>query len=152
MFQPHNMIGVIARDENGVAATEFSLIIPVLFVMIVALVDFGLYINQSMKLQNTARAAAEYIYQGGDPEQIEADIFAHNFTPAALDETTVTRQFICECAEGEIVHCTTNCGADDYLRQFVEITLQRPHQTIFPYPWIAGRLSHESFVRLQVPQ
>ena len=44
------------RSKGGAATVELALLIPILLMMMVGTVDFGLIINQKMKLAHAARA------------------------------------------------------------------------------------------------
>src|SRR5690606_11890338 len=91
--------------EDGVAAVEFALIAPVLVAALVGMVDYGLYINAAMKLENEARAAAEYVYRGGDVGMLEEDVFLATMSQETYDQTTVDADFACQCSNGDDVLC-----------------------------------------------
>ena len=141
-------------DESGVAATEFAMLAPVLLLLLMGIFDFGMYINMTMKLENTARAAAQYVYEGGDPDYIEDDIIMPsilNVTEETRDSLDVTTEFVCECSDSEVVDCTSgSCGENDYVRHFVIVTTGMDYSTIFPYPGLPSSLRIGGEVRLQI--
>ena len=55
------------KDKSGVAATEFALIAPVFLLLLIGVIDYGVYMNNVMHLENTARSAAQYVVQGATP-------------------------------------------------------------------------------------
>lgn len=48
------------RQRRGVAALEFAITAPFFILMLLAAVDFGRAIDQSIKLETAARAGAQY--------------------------------------------------------------------------------------------
>ena len=62
------------NNQEGVAATEFALLAPILMILMLGIFDYGMFMNAQMKLESTARAAAQYVVLGGDPELIEEEI------------------------------------------------------------------------------
>lgn len=52
-----------ARDEDGVAAVEFSLLAPVLFFCCLAVVDAGLAVGERMTIDHVLRAGANFAMQ-----------------------------------------------------------------------------------------
>jgi Flp pilus assembly protein TadG len=142
------------RSEEAVAATEFALIAPIFLLLILGLVDFGFYILTSMKLESTARAAAEYVLQGGEEDSIQADVVdmaSLGLTPEQIGSIETTSEFTCECRAGSEVSCSTNtCGSGDYRRRYVTIQMSMPYDTLFPYPGLPENITLKGRVRLQV--
>lgn len=140
-------------DKTGIAAVEFALLAPVLVVLFIGIFDFGMYLNSAMKLENTARAAAEYVRQGGDINNIEDDVIAPsnlNLTAEQMESVEVTAEYVCECNEGEGVDCAGSCGPDDYMRRYLEVSLDMSYQPSFPYPGLPDDMDLGGFVRLQI--
>ena len=48
------------RTEDGAAAVEFALVLPILLVIVFAIISFGWVFAQSLALSNSARQAARY--------------------------------------------------------------------------------------------
>lgn len=144
-------------NNEGVAAVEFALIAPALVMMLIGIFDFGNYINTTMKLENTARAAAEYLYQGGDEEDLEDDIIMNsnlNLTDMTRDSVEVETDYVCECSEEREISCELPCSEADasdlYQRRYLEVTLNMSYDPLFSYPWLPRTMMLEGFVRLQV--
>lgn len=60
------------RDDRGVAAVEFALILPVLLLLIMGIVDFGVRFQQSAMVNNAAMAAARDMSINHDKASTEA--------------------------------------------------------------------------------
>ncbi len=130
------------HNIKGVAAVEFALIAPVLAILIIGVFDFGMYLNKAMNLENTARTAAEYVIQGGDPENLETDVLLPS-TLGLTEDTLHTvsidyNNYICACHDGEIVDCDTGECADegDYIHHYYEVNLSMSYEPMFSYPGV----------------
>jgi Flp pilus assembly protein TadG len=51
--------------EEGAALLEFTIFAPIIIVLILGVVDFGLYIYRNVQVQNAAQAGAEYAIAHG---------------------------------------------------------------------------------------
>lgn len=141
------------ENTNGVAAVEFVLIAPILLLLLIGLVDFGLYINAKMKLENMARASSEYVRNGGDPNNLTADVLAYSGSSDSansFDDITLTTSNVCECDDNVETDCATGCAADGYMREFIIINLDMTYNTLFPYPGLPGSIPLSGRARMQI--
>jgi Flp pilus assembly protein TadG len=53
-----------ARRREGAAAVEFALVLPLLLVLLLGIIDFGLYYYNNLQLTHAARDAARYLSVG----------------------------------------------------------------------------------------
>lgn len=61
-----------ADGERGAAAVEFALVVPVLFLLVFGMIDFGWAINRYAAVSNAAREGVRMASLGGSPSEIEA--------------------------------------------------------------------------------
>ena len=138
------------NNISGLAGVEFALIAPILIFILIAVADFGMYMNMSLKMENVARSAAQYVLQGGDIEQVEEDVIMAGNLNVSADEIDTAVAYVCECGDGEAVECDETCdAADDYLRRFIDVNLTVQHQAMINWPGIADHLTLQGHVRLQ---
>lgn len=52
---------VLRGRERGAAAVEFALVLPLLIVLLLGIIDFGLYYYNDLQLTHVARDAARYL-------------------------------------------------------------------------------------------
>jgi Flp pilus assembly protein TadG len=52
---------VLQGRERGAAAVEFALVLPLLIVLLLGIIDFGLYYYNDLQLTHAARDAARYL-------------------------------------------------------------------------------------------
>lgn len=142
------------KCERGIAAIEFAMILPVLALILVGVIDYGMFINQRMKLQDLARTATQYVVQGGSAANVTADIIqASDFYSAASkkgQKIDVVPDVQCECAGGTPVSCTGICtGVGNYVRRFYSMTLSSTYKPIFAYPGVSKGVTMSGYARMQ---
>ena len=52
---------ILSGRERGAAAVEFALLLPVLVILLLGIIDFGLYYYNNLQLTHAARDAARYL-------------------------------------------------------------------------------------------
>jgi Flp pilus assembly protein TadG len=143
----------LIKCGEGVAAVEYALFLPVLVTLLAGIVDYGMYIHSQMTLQELARAAAEYVVQGGDPADLQANVFDGSTVAgaAAAEGRTVTYddKTECECAQRVSVACNGSCGSGDYVRTFYTVTVSSRFTPILPYPGLGDGVDLEGYASLQ---
>ena len=101
------------RSRRGVAAVELALFAPILLLFLVAVVDFGLWIREQMKMTSAARAGVQFVLQ--DPVSNAGNIAAiqlaaGNASGLDVNAITVTPREFCECPNGTtLAVCTADC-------------------------------------------
>lgn len=140
------------NNQEGVAATEFALLAPILMILMLGIFDYGMFMNAQMKLESTARAAAQYVVLGGDPELIEEEIILQsslNVSADTMDSLDIDKSYTYECADGIDIGEGSECDDGDYLREFFEITISMDYEPIFDFPGVPDEITIAGNVRLQ---
>lgn len=145
-------LSMATADESGIAAVEFALIAPVLLLLVVITFDIGAVVFDRMELEDAALTSARYVVEGGDVDQIDAEI-----TPLLdltdPDSYTVTASLICECDDEEVIDCvddTCSGVGTGYTRIFVDVSTSMTHSYVFPYPGLGDNMTINGSARLQV--
>jgi hypothetical protein len=139
-------------NEEGLAAVEFAIIAPVLLMFLVGVVDFGLYINDRMRLESLARASAEYVVKGGSEDAVMQDVVygAGGVNAEESEEWEMSGQSICSCGDGEEVVCGSSCPDNGYQRRYYTFSITRNYTPLFPYPGIPEVIEMTGDARLQI--
>ena len=122
-----------SRTEAGSAAVEFAISLPLLVLIIIGIFDYGKAVNLSTKLQNGARAAAQYaLYYPGDASGTSSN--AATAAQTATNDSNMTVSSLsttCYCIDsgtGVIsatsTACNSACGAGTTLGHFLTVTTQ----------------------------
>jgi hypothetical protein len=126
----------LRRRRAGTAAVEFALLAPLFFALLIGMADYGLALDQRLKLQTAARAGAQFaINAPTDTTGIENAVRAA--LPAAWRSDVVfenPRGWYCECVAGTRIACDSSAALScaTPAAAFVEINLRRAITPITP--------------------
>jgi Flp pilus assembly protein TadG len=120
----------LSRCRSGVSAVEFGVIAPVMIVLFAGLVDVAGAMQQTIRLENAARAGAQYAMSF--PENTAGIMTA---TAAAVGGTGATVAVVpayCACPGGStaVVSCEGTPCAGAPAGVYVGITITRPYAAI----------------------
>lgn len=137
----------LRRPDDGSAAVELAVVLPVLLLLVMGVVDFGHIFVTSVAVANAARSGAQY---GAQNTATSGDNTGMNNAattdfPAALGTLTVNSQRQCRCSSGDApvtgVACATlTCGTYGEPRVFVEVTANQSVNLLFRYPGFAATI------------
>lgn len=104
------MTRALERDEDGVAATEFAIVAPILILLFFGIVYFGLYVYRAQVLESATREAARVASVGGDANAVESalDAAAVGFTAA---EANISSSTLCTAGTDTAVVAAEARGA-----------------------------------------
>jgi Flp pilus assembly protein TadG len=120
--------------ESGSVAVEFAISLPILVLVVIGIFDYGQAVNLSTKLQNGARAAAQYaLYFPGDASGTTSN--AAKAAQNATNDTSMTVSSVttvCNCIDSSTgvisnttTSCTGTCAAGSTLGHFLTVTTQQ---------------------------
>lgn len=77
------------KYRNGQSMVEFALILPILILLVLGIVEFGLMFNSYLTVQNVSREGARLAIVGGTDTEIRAHMvsISPNLTPVNLSVT-----------------------------------------------------------------
>jgi Flp pilus assembly protein TadG len=115
------LLGRLRSDRQGNLMLEFALALPILFLLVVGLLDLGRVGLQKSALLQGAREGAQYgIIAPTDSTNINTT--AQNAT--GLTGVTASNVVFCECssAPGTTVLCTATCSGGAVLKKYITVT------------------------------
>lgn len=132
----------LLRCRQGVTAVEFALTLPLLALTLVGLVEFGLAVNEKMRLVSASRAGAQYGYASST----DTAAVTQAVTDAAgiVNPVTVAVATSCGCADGSAVACDAACGDGSQRRSYVTVTVTESWPMIFQFPGFTDPLTLSS--------
>ena len=151
----------IVRSNGGAAAVELTLILPMLLMMLVGAVDFGLVIHQKMQLAHAVRAGAQHalVHRPQNPADLT------KIENAILDEKaryanqtrTVTAALFCQCSDGSAIACSDSgkgkatCKGGGPKSHYISVTVQEDFETLLDYPVIGQsfRIKNDATFRVE---
>lgn len=111
----------LRADRQGNLMIEFALALPILFLLLVGLLDLGRFSLQKSAMLQGAREGAQYgIIAPTDSTNINAT--AQNAT--GRTDVTASNSVFCECssAPGTTVSCSSTCSGSAVLKKYVTVT------------------------------
>ena len=133
------------RGERGAAAVEFALVMPILFMLVFGIVDFGYAINRHSVINNATRDAAREASLGGE----KADIIAaaeQSLDGVAGAVVQVT------CIKPTKAACGSNYDVDAVSNGWAVVTVKYNHKMITPVSIFFGdsiRLDRTAQMRIE---
>jgi Flp pilus assembly protein TadG len=111
----------LAADRRGNVMIEFALTLPILFMLLVGLLDLGRFSLQKSAMLQGAREGAQYGIIA-PTESTNINTTAQNAT--GRTDVTASNSVFCECssAPGTTVLCSTTCTGGAVLKKYVTVT------------------------------
>ncbi len=122
------------RDTSGVAAIEFSIVVPLLTLMTIAIADIGFGVYRKIQVEDAAQAGAEWAIRNGfDSTGISNAVTSA--TNASIIASPAPTQF-CGCATGSSVSaaaCGTPCPDGSLAGTYAAVSAQLTYNTTLNY-------------------
>ena len=117
----------VAADRAGNMMIEFALALPLLFLLLVGLLDLSRFALQKSAMLQGARAGGQY---GLIAYSESANINSTARTATGLSGVTATNTVFCECVAGTTVTCTTICGTGQTLKRYLRVTTTKSFSSV----------------------
>lgn len=95
------------KNKKGAAAIEFAVTVPVLFVLLVCVINMGFILNKENELNSAVNAGFLDATQNPDNTGV---VSAAVSAATALTPLTVSVTSFCSCADSVILACNTLCA------------------------------------------
>lgn len=138
-----------SRSERGSVLVEAAMVLPLLLMITMGAVDYGVMINRSTLANNAAREGAREAVLGGTAADIEARVRA---AAVDLDQAALTVTVTCEAEDG--TPCGGSYDANHEPGGAVIVTVDYTHQFLTPITGMLGMgtthdLSSEVVMRIE---
>ena len=123
-----------SRDHHGAVAVEFALVMPILFMIVFGILEFGYMMNRDMIVGNASRDGARVASLNGTYTEIRSAItseLAASGIPTTSPKTTIT----IDCTKADGTACNATSSSYDTLAQpgaTAIITVRYVHSWITP--------------------
>ena len=137
-------------SEAGAALLEFSLIVPLVVLMFLGVVDFGIAIEDGMRVVDAARAGAEAGVIPPNVSNIPTMQTAATNVGGSLPGFTVVASRWCSCTPGgSVSSCTSWCGSSIPIK-YVEVDTTASVPVLMGYPGIPSNFSLTGLAILRI--
>lgn len=113
----------LRRQEGGNAIIEVSLILPILVLMLLAVVDLGLVLEQAMIVADSARAGAEFATPWANAANTSGMAAVAAQSAVGVAGYSAAAVNVCTCAPaGQAVSCNNRCSSGAAPAQYAQVT------------------------------
>ena len=122
------------RSEDGIGAVEFGFIAPILMLLLLGIVDFGMAYWKQMQVRNAANAGAQWSMTNGYDF---AGILAVAASATNLSGITVTPSNPCGCATAAgvtVYDCTATCPDNTVPKPYIIVNARICYAPLFTWP------------------
>jgi Flp pilus assembly protein TadG len=144
------------QSESGSSLVEMALVLPILFLLLMGVVDFGRAYYLAIEVSQAAHTAALYGSQNPtDTTGMQSAAVADAPDVPSFTTSSVTATYGCECSDGSspIASCATNpaCGGMITVN-YVQVNTSVSYSAMFPYPGIPSPLTLRGSARMRAGQ
>lgn len=119
----------LKQDIRGAAAVEFALIIPVLSIVLLGVIDYGMVALEKMEMMSATRAGAQLaIADYSDTDAIKDIVVAS--TNLSISTSDVTTTQFCECA-GVTTDCSDTCSGSVVKEYYMTVSATEQFTPLF---------------------
>jgi Flp pilus assembly protein TadG len=127
--------------QDGVSTLEFAVVVPVLCILVLGVLDFGMVLWEQMEVSNAARAGAEYAVTANSYSSSTASTAVTSATGLSSITATPAPQgpsYGCPDATRGILSAssTATCPDGSAPGRYVVIYAQASYNTIFTWPGV----------------
>jgi Flp pilus assembly protein TadG len=151
-----DLIATALTSEAGSSLIELALLLPVLFLLLLGVFDFGRGYYLAIEVSQAAHNAALYGSQNPtDTAGMQYAAVADASDVPNFTISSVTASYGCECSDGSlpVAGCTTNpsCGSMNVV-DYVQVNTSASYSALFPYPGIPSPLILHGSARMRAGQ
>jgi Flp pilus assembly protein TadG len=141
------------KAEEGIAAVQFGILVPILILVGVCTLDVGAGIYRKMQVQNAAQAGAQYAVAHGFSQSSISAAVTNATTFSGIGASPSPSQF-CGCPTNSGVTsatCSSTCADGSVAGTYVTVSSQGTYNTILTYPLLPNSFpfAAQATVRIQ---
>jgi len=130
-------------DQHGTAVLELGLAIPIVFVLLLGLIDIARGYSIKLQLEQVAQRAIERVMNGQADRSILAAVKAEAATAADVPDTNVTTSAWLECRTGTgsptfyyyPADQDQSCSSSQIGRRYIRVNISKTFSPIFDFRW-----------------
>jgi Flp pilus assembly protein TadG len=142
-------------SERGSSLVEMALVLPVLFLLLLGVVDFGRAYYLAIEVSRAANTGALYGSQNPtDTAGMQSAAVLDAPDVPSFTTASVTATYGCECSDGSspVVSCTTSPTCSTNVVNYVQVSTSVSYSAMFPYPGIPSPLILRGSARIRAGQ
>jgi len=144
------------KADDGQALVEFAMCLPLMLVLLAAIVDYGLYIQAAIQVQDAAMSGASYGAMPGNQTNTSGMQFwatysaSNSYTPVTNFSANATDIFTCTPG-GATVSYNATCTGYGTPIEYVQVRTSGKFSAILGYPGIPANITVYGLAMYRVP-
>jgi Flp pilus assembly protein TadG len=138
-------VDMLKSRNDGVAAVEFAILVPMLVAMFVYTVDMALSVYQSMQLDAASQAGVHYAVLNGFNATAISSAVTNSTSLTGMTVATPTE--FCGCPSGTAVvaqTCATQCSNGSQAGSYISVTVSKNYGMLLPYTGMSSSMALSS--------
>ena len=143
-FWAGRLLLFITREEGGAVAIEFSVVLPLMILLLICGTDLGMGIYRNMQVQHAAQAGAQYAVVNSKFNSNAIAGIVQNATSFSNITAVPVPATYCGCADNNgiaPISCGSSCAGGKIYGTYVSVSAQASYTPILPYPLISSSFS-----------
>ena len=142
----HNLL----PKQDGSAMVEMSLILPILVLLLLAVLDCGLLLEQAMMVADSARAGAAYAIPWANAGNTAGMVAVATQSAAAIPGYSASAANVCLCSPGgAATSCASRCSNGNVPAQYAQVTATASIPLLFAVQGFPARIPVSSTARMR---
>ena len=136
--------------QDGNAMIEMSLILPVILLLLLAVLDFGLLLQQVMAVADSARAGAAFAIPWENASNTAGMSAVATQSAGAIPGYSASAVNVCLCSpDGSAVSCAGHCSNGNLPAQYAQVTATASIPLLFAIQGFPARIPVSSTARMR---
>jgi hypothetical protein len=137
----------VHRDHRASVAVEMAIIAPVLIFLVFGIVDYAMYVMDSMRVAKGVASAVQFAMYNSDNDEGIRQV-AYTASKFTSSQASIDIQHLCECPNTG--SCADNCPNDNHQKIFVSVAMQYSYTPMIPIPFVIPPIISRS-ASIEVP-
>lgn len=136
-------------SESGTSLIELALVLPVLFLLLFGVADFGRAYYLAIEVSNAAHTGA--LYGSQNPTDTAGMQKAAMLDAPDVSGLTVTTSYGCQCSDGSspVANCTSAPSCALNVVDYVQVNTSVNYSALFSYPGIPSSIPLHGSARMR---
>ena len=140
----------LLRRQHGNAMIEMSLILPLLVLMLLAVVDVGLLLEQVMVVHDAARAGAAFAVPWANATNTAGMAAVAAQSASAIPGAAASAINVCTCSPGGApTSCSNRCAGGNPPAEYAQVTVTAGIPLLFGVQGLPARIPVSSTARMR---
>jgi pilus assembly protein CpaE len=126
--------------RKGAIAVETAVVAPILALCVLALADFGMAVNERIKLASAARAGAQAAMSDAT-NTARITLMVQQAASLNVNQLSVGVSTACGCSDGTAITCGSTCANGANSQNYVTVNVSETYPLLLTYPGLGSTIA-----------